>query len=79
MNTNNENKFYMPAEWHLHESCWMQWPHENPNNDSYGKVPNWSNFDIKKAYITWSNIAKSIAHQQVLGDNSLTARAGFKK
>ena len=61
MNTPKLNKFYMPPEWYLHDNCWMQWPHENPNFDSYGDIPNWSHFDIHKGHIVWSNVAKSIA------------------
>ena len=54
MNTPKQNKFYMPPEWHMHENCWMQWPHENFNINSYGEIPTWSNFDIKKGHITWN-------------------------
>ena len=50
----------MPPEWDLHENCWLQWPHENINIDSYGEVPTWSNFDINKGRVAWSNVAKSI-------------------
>ena len=45
--------FFMPPEWHPHECCWMQWPHENINIDSYGEVPTWSNFDINKGRLAW--------------------------
>ena len=43
-----QQNFFMPPEWYPHEYCWMQWPHENINIDSYGEVPTWSNFDINK-------------------------------
>ena len=61
MNTPKENNFYMPPEWHIHENCWMQWPHENKNINSYNEVLTWSNFDVNKGHIAWSNVAKSIA------------------
>ena len=51
MNIPKQNKFYMPPEWYLHDSCWMQWPHDNHYINSYEKVPSWSHFDIKKGYI----------------------------
>ena len=61
MITPKDKKFYMPAEWHTHENCWMQWPHYNQNFNSYGDIPTWSFFDIDKAHVAWSNVAKSIA------------------
>jgi len=61
MITPSEKKFYMPAEWYLHENCWMQWPHINLNFDSYKDVPSWSSFNIEKGRVAWSKIAKSIA------------------
>ena len=48
-----QQNFFMPPEWHPHECCWMQWPHENPNINSYGKIPSWSNFDIKLSFILY--------------------------
>ena len=61
MNTPKKNKFYMPAEWHTHKCCWMQWPYENPNHNSYGDVPSWSHFDFEKGRLAWANVAKSIS------------------
>ena len=61
MNTPKKNKFYMPAEWHPHKCCWMQWPYENPNHNSYGNVPSWSHFDFEKGRLAWANVAKSIS------------------
>ena len=60
MNIPKQNKFYMPPEWGLHENCWMQWPHKNSNINSYEEIPSWSNFNINKGHIAWSNVAKSI-------------------
>ena len=51
--------FYMPAEWYPHECCWMQWPHEI---SGYTDVPTWSNFDVEKGRVAWSNVAKAISN-----------------
>ena len=48
MKTPKELNYYMPAEWYPHKCCWMQWPYENPNHNSYGAVPSWSHFDFEK-------------------------------
>ena len=56
-----EKKFYMPAEWHPHECCWMQWPYENPNHSGYSNIPSWSHFDYEKGRLAWANVAKSIS------------------
>ena len=61
MNTPKKQNFYMPAEWHPHKCCWMQWPYENPNHDGYGSVPSWSHFDFKKGRLAWANVANSIS------------------
>ena len=61
MITPKEKNYYMPAEWHTHECCWMQWPYENPNHDGYGAVPSWSHFDFEKGRLAWANVANSIA------------------
>jgi len=53
--------FSMPAEWFLHECCWMQWPNENINFNSYSNVPSWSHFDFEKGRIAWANVAKAIS------------------
>jgi len=51
--------FYMPAEWYPHDCCWMQWPHEI---SGYTDVPTWSNFDVEKGRVAWSNVAKAISN-----------------
>jgi len=56
-----KKNFYMPAEWYLHECCWMQWPYKNPNHDGYGDIPSWSHFNFEKGRLAWANVAKSIA------------------
>ena len=61
MSTPKKNKFYMPPEWYPHKCCWMQWPYENPNHNSYGSVPSWSHFDFEKGRLAWANVAKSIS------------------
>ena len=43
-----EKNYRMPAEWEKHACCWMQWPHNNPEFNSYAEVPTWSHFDIEK-------------------------------
>ena len=59
--TPKEKNYRMPAEWEHHECCWMQWPYQNPNFNSYGEVPTWSHFDFEKGRIAWSNVAKAIS------------------
>ena len=48
MTNPKEQKYYMPPEWHPHECCWMQWPHEFQNKNSYQEVESWSHFDFEK-------------------------------
>ena len=63
MTTNpKEKNYHMPAEWEQHECCWMQWPHDNPEFNSYAEVPTWSHFDIEKGRIAWSNVANAISN-----------------
>ena len=62
MNIPKQNKFYMPPEWYLHECCWMQWPHDNPNFKNYAEIPSWSHFDIEKGRIAWANVANAISN-----------------
>jgi agmatine deiminase len=52
----------MPAEWEKHACCWMQWPHNNPEFNSYAEVPTWSHFDIEKGRIAWANVANTISN-----------------
>ena len=68
MNTPKKNKFYMPAEWHPHKYCWMQWPYENPNHNSYGDVPSWSHFDFEKGRLKINKFLKNG-----------TSKLGFKR
>ena len=48
----------MPAEWHTHECCWMQWPTETFPSEV---TPSWSHFDLDKGRIAWSNVANTIS------------------
>jgi len=59
--TPKKKNYHMPAEWELHECCWMQWPYENQNRDGYRAIPSWSHFDFEKGRLAWANVAKSIA------------------
>ena len=52
----------MPPEWHQHECCWMQWPHEDPNRNSYLEVESWSHFDFEKGRHKWAEVAKAISN-----------------
>ena len=54
--------YQMPAEWEQHECCWMQWPHDNTEFNSYAEVPSWSHFDIEKGRIAWANVANAISN-----------------
>ncbi len=61
MTTPKELNYYMPAEWQMHECCWMQWPYENPKHNSYGAIPAWSHFDFEKGKLAWANVANAIS------------------
>ena len=50
--------YYMPPEWYQHECCWMQWPHEDPNRNSYLEVESWSHFDFEKEDINGLKLQK---------------------
>ena len=52
----------MPAEWEQHECCWMQWPHDKPEFNSYAEVPTWSHFDIEKGRTAWAKVANAISN-----------------
>ena len=54
--------YYMPPEWYEHECCWMQWPHEDPNRNSYLEVESWSHFDFEKGRHKWAEVAKAISN-----------------
>ena len=60
--TPKDKNYIMPAEWKQHECCWMQWPHDNPEFNSYAEVPTWSHFDIEKGRIAWANVANAISN-----------------
>ena len=57
-----DKNYIMPAEWEQHECCWMQWPHDNPEFNSYAEVPTWSHFDIEKGRTAWANVANAISN-----------------
>ena len=61
MNTPSKKKFFMPAEWHEHDCCWMQWPNQNTNFSGYGGIPSWSHFNFEKGKIAWAKVAKVIS------------------
>ena len=53
----------MPAEWHPHECCWMQWPTEFfPIN----ATSSWSHFDLDKGRLAWANVANAISRFEKL-------------
>ena len=63
MNTPTQANFYMPAEWHQHECCWMQWPTEFfPIN----ATSSWSHFDLDKGRLAWANVANAISRFEKL-------------
>ena len=64
MSTPSESLFYMPPEWYPHECCWMQWPHEDPNRNSYLEVESWSHFDFEKGRHKWAEVAKAISNYE---------------
>lgn len=44
--------FYMPAEWHPHERCWMAWPCHKET---------WSKIGLERARIAYARVAQAIA------------------
>ena len=52
----------MPPEWYPHECCWMQWPHEFENKNSYTEIESWSHFDFEKGRHKWAEVAKAISN-----------------
>ena len=52
----------MPPEWYPHECCWMQWPHEFQNKNSYTEIESWSHFDFEKGRHKWAEVAKAISN-----------------
>ena len=59
-----QQNFFMPPEWHPHECCWMQWPHEIPYKNSYKEIGSWSHFDFEKGRIAWAKVAKAISNYE---------------
>ena len=59
-----KQKFFMPPEWYSHECCWMQWPHEELNRNSYLEVESWSHFDFEKGRHKWAEVAKAISNYE---------------
>lgn len=62
MKTFGENKmtpkqsgFFMPAEWHPHERCWMAWPCH---------VETWSKIGLQRAQIAYAHVAQAIAQYE---------------
>ena len=56
-----QQNFFMPPEWHPHECCWMQWPHEFKNKNSYTEIESWSHFNFEKGRYKWAEVAKTIS------------------
>ena len=59
-----QQNYFMPPEWHPHECCWMQWPHEFQNKNSYQEVESWSHFDFEKGRHKWAEVAKAISNYE---------------
>ena len=62
MKNPKEQNYFMPPEWYPHECCWMQWPHEFQNKNSYKEVESWSHFDFEKGRHKWAEVAKGISN-----------------
>ena len=62
MTNPQQQNYFMPPEWHPHECCWMQWPHELQNKNSYQEVESWSHFDFEKGRHKWAEVAKAISN-----------------
>ena len=62
MTNPQQQNYFMPPEWHPHECCWMQWPHEFQNKNSYQEVESWSHFDFEKGRHKWAEVAKAISN-----------------
>ncbi len=54
MNTPLIDHYYMPAEWHPHQCCWMGWPCR----------PNSWPFELSRAAISYANVAQAIARYE---------------
>src|SRR5690242_1471442 len=44
--------FFMPAEWHPHERCWMAWPCH---------LDTWSKIGLERARVAYARVAHAIA------------------
>ena len=64
MTNPQQQNYFMPPEWHPHECCWMQWPHEFQNKNSYQEVESWSHFDFEKGRHKWAEVAKAISNYE---------------
>ena len=62
MTNPKQQNFFMPPEWYPHKCCWMQWPHEFQNKNSYKEVESWSHFDFEKGRHKWAEVAKAISN-----------------
>ena len=62
MTNPKQQNYFMPPEWYPHECCWMQWPHEFKNKNSYQEVESWSHFDFEKGRHKWAEVAKAISN-----------------
>ena len=62
MKNPKEQNYFMPPEWYPHECCWMQWPHEFQNKNSYQEVESWSHFDFEKGRHKWAEVAFGISN-----------------
>ena len=47
--------FFMPAEWHPHERCWMGWPSHQQT---------WSKIGLNKARVMYARVAQAIAQYE---------------
>lgn len=50
--TPKQNGFFMPAEWHPHEQCWMAWPCH---------LDSWANIGLDRARTAYARVAQAIA------------------
>ncbi|MGL6030006.1 MAG: agmatine deiminase family protein [Legionella sp.] len=52
MNNRATEGFYMPAEWHQHQCCWMAWPCH---------APTWAGIGLQRAREAYARVARAIA------------------
>lgn len=53
--TPKQSGFFMPAEWHPHERCWMAWPCH---------LQTWSKIGLHKARLAYARVAQAIAQYE---------------